>query len=469
MYQQNIMITHPGLHRWLTTLTHILLISLSLTVGCKPKEPPPKTGAEGDSHSSQPSTAPGRIDIPPSVRQNLGITFATAQPRSIASTRRLPGTFELLPTARRNYRAPLPGIIQPLVNHLDAVQVGTPIATLRSSQWRDLHSQLTSLEAKLQSMGPLREAHRVHERALADRVTLWQERIAALTQLRSAGGGSATELTQARDTLNDTQAQLADVMEKDAQLAAEESQAKSDVTATLTRRTHLLAATGLPPSAEVNVAEPAGLLTIYATASGIVEVLHTQHGELLDEHDPIITTVDPTALRFTGSALQTDLRNITTGLSATISPPSGFTGSALPIDGTITIAPVAQHSTGTVQVYITFNAAPPPWAVPGLLAFATVTLKDGTSSELSIPRTAVVRDGLESVFFRRDPNNPDVAIRTLADTGIDNGEHIVIKSGLREGDQVVTTGVYQLMLATSGQATKGGHFHSDGTFHEGED
>jgi len=36
---------------------------------------------------------------------------------------------------------------------------------------------------------------------------------------------------------------------------------------------------------------------------------------------------------------------------------------------------------------------------------------------------------------------------------------------VREGDEIVLAGNYQLMLATSGSAPKGGHFHSDGTFH----
>ena len=41
--------------------------------------------------------------------------------------------------------------------------------------------------------------------------------------------------------------------------------------------------------------------------------------------------------------------------------------------------------------------------------------------------------------------------------------------GVKEGDEIVVAGNYQLMLATSGTAAKGGHFHSDGTFHEGKD
>ncbi|MEY2712060.1 MAG: hypothetical protein RL005_282, partial [Planctomycetota bacterium] len=45
----------------------------------------------------------------------------------------------------------------------------------------------------------------------------------------------------------------------------------------------------------------------------------------------------------------------------------------------------------------------------------------------------------------------------------------VVRSGVREGDEVVLEGAYQLMLATSGSAPRGGHFHADGTFHEGED
>jgi hypothetical protein len=43
-----------------------------------------------------------------------------------------------------------------------------------------------------------------------------------------------------------------------------------------------------------------------------------------------------------------------------------------------------------------------------------------------------------------------------------------VLSGLADGDEVVLDGGFQLMLATSGTIEKGGHFHSDGTFHEGE-
>ena len=55
-----------------------------------------------------------------------------------------------------------------------------------------------------------------------------------------------------------------------------------------------------------------------------------------------------------------------------------------------------------------------------------------------------------------------------ADLGLDDGRWVEMKSGLRDGDEVVLAGAYELMLASSGSAAKGGHFHSDGTFHAGE-
>jgi hypothetical protein len=98
-------------------------------------------------------------------------------------------------------------------------------------------------------------------------------------------------------------------------------------------------------------------------------------------------------------------------------------------------------------------------------AYLEIALEGG-SADLAIPLAAVARDGLKSVIFRRDPKDSGKAIRLEADLGIDDGRWVEIKSGVAEGDEVVVDGVYQLMLATSGSAQKGGHFHADGTFHE---
>jgi hypothetical protein len=73
------------------------------------------------------------------------------------------------------------------------------------------------------------------------------------------------------------------------------------------------------------------------------------------------------------------------------------------------------------------------------------------------------------IVFRRDPRNPDKAIRLEADLGIDDGRWIAHHERREaRATRSCVAGNYQLMLATSGSAPKGGHFHSDGTFHDDE-
>jgi hypothetical protein len=68
-------------------------------------------------------------------------------------------------------------------------------------------------------------------------------------------------------------------------------------------------------------------------------------------------------------------------------------------------------------------------------------------------------------LFRRNPKDKDQVIRIEADLGVDDGRWIEVKSGLVDGDEVVLDGAYELMLASSATAAKGGHFHADGTWH----
>jgi hypothetical protein len=85
--------------------------------------------------------------------------------------------------------------------------------------------------------------------------------------------------------------------------------------------------------------------------------------------------------------------------------------------------------------------------------------------ELAIPSACVLPDGLQRVFFLRDPNDKDKVRRIEADLGVDDGRFVVVKSGLADSDEVVLAGAYELVLASSSAPMRGGHFHADGTFH----
>jgi hypothetical protein len=86
---------------------------------------------------------------------------------------------------------------------------------------------------------------------------------------------------------------------------------------------------------------------------------------------------------------------------------------------------------------------------------------------LAIPESAIVRDGLEHVYFRRDPSNPNRVLRVVADMGVSDGRWTVLHSGVQSGDEIVLAGAYEINLAASGQDkhSTGGHVHADGTTH----
>lgn len=442
----------------------------------------------GDEHAhTPPAAAPtNRVDIPPAVRRNLGITFARVEPRAVGQTIRAPGAFELLPTARREYRAPVPGRVELLTSQFDRVEAGDPLFLIDSPRWRDLQDQLASAEASaaqaratLQSMGPLRRAHERHHEILEANVELWEDRVSQVRDLVDAGGATRESLTQSRAALKASQAELAEVLEREAELEAQERRAEADLAAAVARRELLLSTASIltgraaeqlgQPSAESGppVWRTIDRLEIRAAEAGAIAALHTTAGGLVEEHGLVLTVVQPDQLRFHARGWQSDLGRLRPGLAARIVPPQG---GAIPRDhtmeGELVLGVSADPLERTIDLYVT-PVSLRDWARDGVAAHLEVTL-DRADGELAIPLAAVVRDGVKPIIFRRDPKDPDKVIRMDADIGLDDGRYVIIQSGVREGDEVVLDGVYQLMLATAGNAPKGGHFHPDGTFHEGD-
>ena len=456
-------------------LTAALALTLAIPLalwGCDRKGPEHEASRNNNAPSDVPdasskaATPTNRVDIPESVRRNLGVTFVKVESRNVAQTLRVPGSFELLPTARREYRTPLAGRVELLVNQFQEVGPGTPLYRVESPAWRDLQEQVVAMQARVDSMPPLRAAHRRHEESLAEKVALWQDRLKQLEELRGAGGGNATQFTEARATLNATQAELADVMERDAELEAEQKQVEAELRSLKSRRDLLLRSAGC--AGQQDGPEAVGGFTVCSVAAGVVETLGITPGGLAQESSHILTLIQPAQLRFRARALQSDLGRLRDGLPARIAPPQG---GSLPLQetttGTLRIGLTADAQERTVDLIVSPTSLS-PWARAGVWAHLEVVLAGG-SEELAIPQSAVVRDGARAIIFRRDPANPDKAIRMEADLGLSDGRWVVIASGVKEGDEIVMGGNFQLMLATSGETSKGGHFHADGTFHDGED
>ena len=456
-------------------------------------------------------TAPGesapitnRVDIPEGVRRNLGITFAKVESRPVGQTIRAPGQFELQPEARREYRTMLAGRVELLVKQYQSVQKGAPLYRLASPEWRELQEQLSEAEstirqteARVGSIPTLISAHRNHEEILEKNVALWEEKVQRLEESHTSGAISSDVFTSAQNTLSMQRAELAEVLEKEADLQGQIVAAQAEHDAAHARFRLLIATASTllgvdesalaapyalddhlhagihvhdeePPARMVAAWRKINDIEVHASAPGLVETLGLTNGAWASIGTLVVSIADPTQLRFRAQAMQGDLGRLREGLPAKIVPPKGGSIDLQDSMGaTLAIGFLADPEERTVEL-VAVPLRLRHWARPGVFAHLEVVTAGG-QSELSIPLSSVIQDGLSKIIFRRDPKNSDQVIRMEADLGIDDGRWVVVHSGLREGDEVVLEGVYQLMIATSGTVQKGGHFHPDGTFHEGEE
>lgn len=480
-----------------TPRTILLVAAVAALTACSGKPEPeatPETTPE--TSANEPAAAPSnRIDIPAAVRQNLGITFVKVEPRRVEATLRTPGRFEFLPTARREYRTSLAGRVEILVDQFDTVQPGTPLYQIDSPAWRSLQRDLTDAELAIErltfrrdSYDPLRKAHHNHEQQLTRVIEIHNQRIAQLEALAIAGGGRLAELTEARGTAAAAQADLAEVLEKEAELEADEAETISGLAAARSSRELLLdtAATLTGLSTETlteTVESPRGqhprwrtLTSIQVTARepGIVESLGLTDGAWADEKTPVVTTLQPDRIRFHASALQSDLGRLRDGLPARIVTPqitriAGAIDMSQTMTGTLSIGLSGDPDDRTIDIFVVPDTLA-PWARAGITSQLEIITDETAAPVLAVPNAAIQTDGLERVIFRRDPADPNRAIRLQADLGLSDGRWTAVNSGLRTGDEVVLDGAFQLMLASANAGQDaGGHFHADGTFHSGED
>jgi hypothetical protein len=206
----------------------------------------------------------------------------------------------------------------------------------------------------------------------------------------------------------------------------------------------------------------------HAIKPGVVESFAITDGCFVEEATLIMTTVDPGEIRFRGTGLQSNLPYFKEGQAVSIIAPQGdSTEVKKVIEGQLSLGVISDPVRRTVPLYA-LPTELKAWARPGVSTFLEVVTEDSSGFVLAIPKASIAKDGIVHVFFKRDPLDPNKAIRVEADLGIDDGRWIEVKSGIGPGERVVLEGVYELKLATSqsGTSQKGGHFHADGTFHE---
>lgn len=449
---------------------HELLLGASLCAlaACAPA--PDGGAAHSAGESSPPPPPTNRVDIPATVRRNLGITFAEVEARRVAQTLRVPGAFELQPLARREYRMALPGRVQVLVDQYDHVEPGTPLYRYQSPAWPELLQEILLGEQAMETAQAEIEVGRAKLEEARRKLELARGRIEALAR---------ADFKKA-----DLEVQAAELEAGLPRLEAELELARTRLSNAERTRRHALqraaTASGIPRvelEADVTAGEdgdeavPRYLaidwIEVRAVEPGVIETLAVTDGSFVEPPAVVLSTVDPGLLRFRALALQADLPRISGAGEARIVPPPspGFPIDAA-VPATMTVGLEAHPEERTITLIATPEASA-EWIRPGVSAFLEIVVAGTDGPALAVPRSAVVRDGLAHVFFRRDPADPNKAIRVEADLGVSDGRWVVLQSGVARGDEVVLSGAYELKLATQqgGAAQEGGHFHADGSFH----
>lgn len=447
-------------------------------------------GAEEQSHAASDSS---RIAVPGSVRQNLGVSFVQVEARRIEQTLRVPGRFEYLPTARREYRLPVSGRVELKVEQFQSVREGDTLYSIESLEWRE-HQQLLSearaaveqLRLKIDNFTPLLEAHLQHESSLENSIVVLAERVTQLERVRDAGGGRVDEYSKARAALAIAKSELASLEEKHVEFNADREQAIISLQTAIAREGFLLGSAstilGVEQDEITRGVDHDGEskpwwatvehIEVRATRDGIVESLELTNGSWAEQRTQVLRVVRPEMLRFRASALQSDLGVLRAGLDARIVPASaGITKGATHdpnIEGTLTIGLSADPEDRTINLFVVPGSLK-HWARQGVSAHLEIVTDVSARPVNSIPLGVVQRDGLIALVFVRDPFDPDVVIRKEVTLGSDDGQWVEVLDGVELGQEIVLDGAFQLLLASSSSIQKGGHFHSDGTFHEGED
>ncbi len=443
------------------TVHLVCALAVSLATSCSTKTATPER-AEPE---TQEVTHTG-IPLPTQLIRNLGISFAPVQVRSVSSTLRIPGTFEFTPLARREYRMPLAGHVEIMVDENQLIEPGQLLFRFRSPAWPELQHEIivseqaiqTALaaidlsEAKLQGAGDQLQALRGRlvqlEGASLPSAELQAEEVRLSSSVRSL----RAELGMARTQLDNAHSARAHALHRAAQASglAEESLEKKEVVGQVS----------VPGYRTID------WIDVRASRAAVVERIAQSDGAFAPVPALVLSTIDPSQLRFRALALQADLPLLSSITEAQIVPAAGNgVGLAESVPAALQLGLEAHPQERTLVAF----AAPQshaPWIRNGVSAFLEIVVASSDPKVLAIPESAIVQDGLEHVFFRRKPANPGEVLRVVADLGVSDGRWREIRSGIQRGDTVVLQGVYELKIASRGATELPDvHVHADGSVH----
>ncbi|MDR1879930.1 MAG: efflux RND transporter periplasmic adaptor subunit [Tannerellaceae bacterium] len=185
------------------------------------------------------------------------------------------------------------------------------------------------------------------------------------------------------------------------------------------------------------------LVNVVANAGGIVTVKKVAEGDYVNQGSVLFELTDLSTVWAMFDAYEADLPYLKTGDAV------AYTLSALPgksYRGKITfVDPVIDASTRTAKVRVE-TANPGLQLKPGMYANAVVEASmKAYAGSLVVPKTAVLWTGKRSIVYVKQPNGdmPVFRLREI-NLGAALGDAYVVLSGIDEGEEIVTNGVFSV-------------------------
>lgn len=450
-------------------------VSALLLVSCGPIEP-----AENGSARAEAAPITNRLDVPPEVVNNLGITFAAAIRGRLGVWEEVPGELRVPEHRRWTVRSPVRARVISVLPRWQVVEAGAIVAVLRSPEIQQTqraislaertqeraHTEVAAAGARLAES----EAHILEARSFEEAS---RTRLHELQALQDIGNAlTARDILAARQSVTEaSKASLDAAVARDGLVSTvatrqiEADQARLAVEQELSALA-LMTGTSVDVLAAKSEEGPAwrriDTITLLAPSAGTIVELLVSEGEFVEAGDAIAGVYDTSELDFHGHLPEGDLGLLTPGAPVRIEFPSRRLA---PVETRMAATlPVADDETR--MIHVTAHVANPDRVLPdGISVTARVRVHESASEEVLIPGRCVVFDGLEAIVFKRDPGDPSVVIRTLVELGARAAGQIEVLAGVLDGEEVVADGVHQLKQTGLGKAPEGGHFHADGTWH----
>jgi len=194
------------------------------------------------------------------------------------------------------------------------------------------------------------------------------------------------------------------------------------------------------------------IIVLYAPITGKITINNAVLGAMIDQETEILTIMDPTILCIDAEIYEKDIAKIKEKQKVEVGVPA-YPGDKFYAEICF-IGDVLNEDTRTITVRSEVNNSDFKLK-PGMFADIRILLNH-QSEALVLPEEAILDDGDNSIVFLKKAGKYYPQVVTL---GAREDSHNEILSGIHEGDEIVTTGNYQLKSKLYDEILKKGQVH----------